>query len=854
MSAIGFGAHYGVSGYTIENAIWLDGGADYLSATPLSPSSARIGSLSFWTKPAVDSSSGSDEQVIMQQDWTASGNEAIQVSLQNDYLIFRLETNAGAYLINRATSALYRDPSAWYHFHITWNTNTTSASCVTITVNGVAVTAFSASSNPGSAADSGFPNTGKTLTIGKHSVTAAYEYHNGYLAEFIFQDNVTSAATDFGEYDSNNVWIPKNPTGTVFGEAGFWLNFANTGTGTDSDGIGADVSGNNKHFAVTSMAAANVVTDTPTDKAADGIGNYCTWNAVAPENQAALTYSNANLTVNCVNSSGAMGTICTTGAGKWYFEITMTVDNTFGTVGFIGAALNIQTGGLDGNEAAEWCWQDSSGVTRNNSSAGPTLSTFTANDVLGWAVDFDNDLIWCHKNGTWQNSATLGEVVAGTSTNAVWSGTLAAATGGITPSAGCNGGTNSTFTLNCGQSTFNTTIPTGFKTIYTANLPAPAIPDPRKHFGIITHTGSGTTKTVTSATAGVTSSVDFTPDFGWSKPRAGTENHQIIDIVGGEDNYLVPDDTYAYNTGSNITFVDGGYQVASGNNDRWNKSTVGIVTWMWKAGGTPTATNNNTSGAMDANSVILNGVLQSSYTPSGSPTIYPNKLSANTTAGFSIVTYTGNGNSSQSFPHGLTKAPEMVIIKYTNASQSWNVGHVGLTSWDYYLRLDDTHIQSDSDDRFGSAPSATVVNIGDGSNVNYNNGNYMAYCWHPVEGFSKFGSYIANGSIDGSFVYLGFKPGLVIIKKVTTATQSWIMKDSTRNPHNPATRSLYANLSNAESPDTADNDNDIDLLSNGFKVKNSGHTGSNSSGETYIYCAWAESPFGGSDVAQARAR
>lgn len=240
---------------------------------------------------------------------------------------------------------------------------------------------------------------------------------------------------------------------------------------------------------------------------------------------------------------------------------------------------------------------------------------------------------------------------------------------------------------------------------------------------------------------------------------------------------------------------------------------------MWKAGGTPTATNNNTSGAMDANSVILNGVLQSSYTPSGSPTIYPNKLSANTTAGFSIVTYTGNGNSSQSFPHGLTKAPEMVIIKYTNASQSWNVGHVGLTSWDYYLRLDDTHIQSDSDDRFGSAPSATVVNIGDGSNVNYNNGNYMAYCWHPVEGFSKFGSYIANGSIDGSFVYLGFKPGLVIIKKVTTATQSWIMKDSTRNPHNPATRSLYANLSNAESPDTADNDNDIDLLSNGFKVK-----------------------------------
>ena len=847
MSAIGFGAHYGVTGYTIENAVWFDGANDWLSKTLGTPTNNKAWTASFWVKRGE-----LGVQEILFGGAAAPNNDYIGFH-SDDTFRFRVESGSGSVEGALYTTQVFRDTSAWMNIVCVFNSaDSTAGDRMRLFVNGTEVTAFGTDTNPALNFDSE-TNSAVAHYLGANS--SGTSDYSGYLADVVFLDGTASTdASEFGELNDEGIWIPKNPKALTFGDNGFWLDFAVApGTG---NGAGTDVSGKTNHLSETgfSEAAAQKEIDTPTDSADDNIGNYCTWNAVAPENQAALTYSNANLTVNCVNSSGAMGTICTTGAGKWYFEITMTVDNTFGTVGFIGAALNIQTGGLDGNEAAEWCWQDSSGVTRNNSSAGPTLSTFTANDVLGWAVDFDNDLIWCHKNGTWQNSATLGEVVAGTSTNAVWSGTLAAATGGITPSAGCNGGTNSTFTLNCGQSTFNTTIPTGFKTIYTANLPAPAIPDPRKHFGIITHTGSGTTKTVTSATAGVTSSVDFTPDFGWSKPRAGTENHQIIDIVGGEDNYLVPDDTYAYNTGSNITFVDGGYQVASGNNDRWNKSTVGIVTWMWKAGGTPTATNNNTSGAMDANSVILNGVLQSSYTPSGSPTIYPNKLSANTTAGFSIVTYTGNGNSSQSFPHGLTKAPEMVIIKYTNASQSWNVGHVGLTSWDYYLRLDDTHIQSDSDDRFGSAPSATVVNIGDGSNVNYNNGNYMAYCWHPVEGFSKFGSYIANGSIDGSFVYLGFKPGLVIIKKVTTATQSWIMKDSTRNPHNPATRSLYANLSNAESPDTADNDNDIDLLSNGFKVKNSGHTGSNSSGETYIYCAWAESPFGGSDVAQARAR
>ena len=243
-------------------------------------------------------------------------------------------------------------------------------------------------------------------------------------------------------------------------------------------------------------------------------------------------------------------------------------------------------------------------------------------------------------------------------------------------------------------------------------------------------------------------------------------------------------------------------------------------------------------------------------------TIPATKLSANTTAGFSIVTYEGTG-STGTIAHGLSAAPEFLIVHILTASASaaadnWVVYHIGAHASapeQYYLRLDTPDLPSDDTIWADDKPDATTFNVYNGyTKVNDDGSTYVAYCFTPIEGFSKFGSFVSNGVINGSFCYTGFKPALVIIKKVTAATQSWIMKDGTRNPHNPATRSLYANLTNAESPDTADNDNDIDLLSNGFKIRNSGHTGSNSSGETYIYCAFAETPFGGDGVAQGKAR
>ena len=465
--------------YVPEGAIWLDGSKDWFCKTLCTPTNNKAWTASFWVKRGE-----LGVQEILFGGAAAPNNDYMGLH-SDDTFRFRLESGAGAIEGALYTTQVFRDLTALMNIVCVFDSaNSNAGNRMRLYVNGVEVTAFGTDTNPSLNFDSETDSAVAHYIGANSSGTSDY---SGYMSEVVFLDGTASTnASEFGEFNDDGIWIPKDPSALTFGDNGFWLDFA------DSSDLGKDVSGNDpaNSFTATSMTAANWTYDRPADSGSD-TGNYCTWNATAPENQAALTYTNGNLTVNCVNSSGTMGTICTTETGKWYYEITMDVDNTFGTVGLIGAALNIQTGGLDGNEAAEWCWQDSSGVTRNNSSAGPTLSTFTAGDVLGWAIDFDNDLIWCHKNGTWQNSATLAEVVAGTATNAIWSGTLAAAAGGITPSVGCNGGTSSTFSLNCGQSAFNTAIPTGFTKINTANLPAPSITKPLDQFLPMLYEGNG---------------------------------------------------------------------------------------------------------------------------------------------------------------------------------------------------------------------------------------------------------------------------------------------------------------------------------------------------------------------------
>ena len=378
-------------------------------------------------------------------------------------------------------------------------------------------------------------------------------------------------------------------------------------------------------------------------------------------------------------------------------------------------------------------------------------------------------------------------------------------------------------------------VPTGYLALCNSNLPDPSIKLPGENFNTVLYTGNGGNDYAITG-------VGFQPDFVWNKDRA-SNYHGLWDVVRGVDSRIYSNNTDAANTGTDAfeSFDSDGFSLNS--NSTWNANTNSYVSWNWKAGGAPTADNDNTTGAMDANSVSLNGSLQAAYTPSGSPTIYPTRMSIDTTTGFSIVSYSGNSVAGATIPHGLSQAPNMVMFKRLTYTGNWIVGSDALTSWDYYLDLAEVTAQADFDFFNDTAPTASVISISAAGAINYDNtisanGTYIAYCFHSVEGYSKVGSYTGNGNADGPFVYLGFRPAWIMIKRVDASSPTgWTILDDKRVGYNVANAELFANTKGAEE---ANNRND--LVSNGYKGRaTSGNV--NTDGSTYQYYAVAASPF-----------
>ena len=282
-------------------------------------------------------------------------------------------------------------------------------------------------------------------------------------------------------------------------------------------------------------------------------------------------------------------------------------------------------------------------------------------------------------------------------------------------------------------------------------------------------------------------------------------------------------------------FDSDGFSLGTGSQD--NNSGQTYVAWNWKAGGAPSATNSETSGAMTANSVSLNGALQSSYTPSGSPSIYPTKMSINTTNGFSIISYTSPGtNNDESIPHGLSQRPDMVIVKNLDAVRNWDVWTDDLQSG-YDLRLNTLDAETAS--RWSTTiPTSSLVTLLDDYEVEESD-EFIAYCFHSIEGYSQVGLYTGNNNAAGPFIYTGFKPNFVMIKRKDSALggANWYIMDDKRPGYNVDNDILYANLPNIEG------DTDLaDIVSNGIKIRTA-DDGVNASSGTYIYLAFAESPF-----------
>ena len=353
------------------------------------------------------------------------------------------------------------------------------------------------------------------------------------------------------------------------------------------------------------------------------------------------------------------------------------------------------------------------------------------------------------------------------------------------------------------------------------------IDKPSDYFNTVLYTGDASSPRTISG-------VGFQPDWNWSKSRNSADyDHNVADSVRGGSAYYLKTNTDVAETGNPAagyvsSFNSDGYVLTAGgsNNTNYNNNSTTYVSWNWKAG---------TSFTNDASSTSIGSIDSAG--------------SVSDISGFSIVSFTGTG-SNGTIKHGLSTAPSMVIIKRRDSSNDWRVGSDGLTNWTKHVNLNTEAAQSDLASAFNStAPTSSVFSVGTSASTNASGGTFIAYCFASIKGYSKVGSYTGNGSTDGTFIYTGFKPAWIMIKRTDNSSGSrWLMLDNKRNTFNVLNKNILGDASDAE----VDVDRG-DFLSNGFKTRSTGTT-VNGSGASYIYMAFAENPFVSSTGVPATAR
>ena len=745
------------------------------------------------------------------------------------------------------------DSTAWYHVMMVFDTTNSTANDTTrFYVNGTRVAQSQITTN-NSAQGNGANGIGLQLyEIGRHN---GDEWSDGYIADYHFIWDV--AKTDPYEFIASyrGTIVPKTYTGS-YGTYGFHLDFADSaltasGIGNDNAGIG-DFTPYNFSNNVTSTGV--VVTDTPTSNHStlmDMSHNGAAFNkGMLRSTHGGRYFAAGNTAVN---------------SGKWYWEYYSTHFSTsVGGVVF-GLIPVAEMGRADADTGDLHSWGALGGriisgaspyyyVSGGSQTTFGTSSTFSTTDTVGFSVDFDNDEFKVYTTG--DGVAVLTIDISSITDDWPW---LLPAGGGET------GSQTKTIHWNFGQDDFAISggIPSGFKAISEANKGEPTITplSDATHvegaFKALTYTGSGD---------GNTNSVNvgFQPDLTILKSRTQTYTPYLFDSIRGNNNYILPSETNSQSTlgsGHSFTFTSTGFDITSSGGSALNEAGQGadnMQSYSWKAGGAPSATNSATSGAMTANSVSLNGTLQSAYTPSGSPTVYPKKMSVNTEAGFSIVEYnTGSNGDNFTVPHGLGKKPKVIWTKggYDSNTYNWDVynywtstgganynGHLGRLK----LNTDDGFENLTGDVPWGdTAPTSDVWTVGNSgsSSADYYgaNKNNIAYIWTDVPGFSDFGFYRGNGNSTGPYIYTGFKPSVIIVKNVSANGTSWVVLDSaSEDDYNKYRRLSFNNslVANTNSSTSAR----FDFLSNGFRSVGGDGSFVNADGSAYIYMAFAEMP------------
>ncbi len=786
-------------GYTISRSLRFNApDSAYLSRTPASAGNRKTWTWAGWVKKTATGVSlsgifgaGSSTNY---DGFIFGGNnvDTFAIGLAN------ATGNANDYLFE--TTQVFRDTSAWYHLVVALNTSQSTASNrLKIYINGSEITAFSGG-YPAQDYQTNWINTASLHNIGSGSGTfSGSRLLNAYLTDIHFIDGQALTPTSFGEFSATTgVWMPKAYTGS-YGTNGFRLTFADNSAATATT-LGKDAAGSNNwtpnNLSVTAGAGNDSLVDVPTngsetDTGAGGQvrGNYCTFNPLVNFNSSTL--SNGNLDITCTTLTGQWRT--QKGGwgfygGKYYFEVTVNATGSAGNAGIGIGRITLPHAGntYPGQSVGSYAYTSDGGKVDSGSVSYP-WATYTTGDVIGVAVDLVNGTVEFRKNNALQGSMT------GISTSETYE-----------VLAGSAGATAAQYTLNAGARPFAYTAPSGFKALCTANLPAPTIVKPSTVFDVKLYTGNGSSQSI---------STDFSPDFIWVKERGVSQEHRLYDIIRNTTK-LSSNDTAAENTlaGQITGWNASSFTVGAGSNGSvaaLNESGRSYAAWTWDAG---SSTVTNTQGSITSS------------------------VRANATAGFSIVTWTGNGTNGATVGHGLGVKPHLVIYKNRSASTNWPVISDVLLGEGYYLYLNSVQQKVGVDPQI-KAPTSSVLTLSSYSDGNGNGNSMVAYCFAPVAGYSSFGSYTGNGSADGPFVYTGFRPRFVLFKRTDSVSSGdWVIYDSARDPYNVCQNYLLPNTSGAEGVFA-----NVDYLSNGFKLKSTGSI--NTSGGTWIYAAFAESPF-----------
>jgi hypothetical protein len=769
-------------GYAIERSLRFNSSdSAYLSRTPASAGNRKTWTWAGWVKR---SGLGANSGLFETSGSPRSDANSFSLyfadggfgTVNNALVIAR---NSFYHLI---TAQVFRDVSAWYHIVLAADTvQATASNRLKLYVNGSQITSFGSATYPSLNEDLPI-NAAVSHSVGRH---AGSSYLSGYLADIHFIDGQALDPTSFGEFDATTgVWVPIEYTGS-YGTNGFQLDFADNSSNTATT-LGKDTAGSNNwtpnNLSVTAGAGNDSLVDVPTNGAETdtGVGgevrgNYCTLN---PLDTSGFTLSNGNLDWSHTAGGWTLSrsTIGIT-SGKWYAEmVRLTGDYSHFGVSKSTASLTNYLG----SDASGWAYsQDGNKYTGGSSSSYG--ASFTNNDVIGIAFDADNGTLAFYKNGVSQGTAYTG------------------LTSGPYFFSFSSFSTSQTGVVNFGQRPFAYTAPSGFKALNTANLPAPVVTKPSTVFDTTLYTGNNTARSITG--------LGFSPDFVWIKGRSGATDHALYDIVRGAQLDLVSNSTAAETTQTTglTAFNSDGFSI--GTLAKLNTNAATYAAWAWDAG---SSTVTNTQGSISS------------------------QVRANASAGFSVVTFTKNNGSSNSatFGHGLNATPHLIITKARNLTEPWYTYHHVLGN-NGRVQLNETSAATIGTSVWGTtSPTSQVFTM-----QGVFDGNYVAYCFAPVAGYSAFGSYTGNGSADGPFVYTGFRPRWVLVKAID-ATDSWWLFDSARNPYNLTDLVLRTNVSNAEAQAQAAV---VDLVSNGFKMRGTSVT--NASGVNFIYAAFAEHPF-----------